>query len=126
MEFKSVLSNASKASQLISNCFHARTLAHIAHLQTTSYSEHVALNAFYDGIVGLTDAFAESFQGRYGVIGSYPPPSIAGGGYELIVNLRMWIDANRANCGAQSELQNDIDAIVALCNSTIYKLKTLK
>lgn len=124
MDFKTI-NKPQKAALLVSNCFHARTLAHISHLQTTSYAQHVALNSFYSGIVDLTDAFAESFQGRYGIIGSYPAPSISGGGVELVKNLRIWIDQNRAECGSQSELQNDIDSIVALCNSTIYKLTNL-
>ena len=39
--------------ELIVRCFHARTNAHILHLQTRSYATHVALNEFYDEIVTL-------------------------------------------------------------------------
>ena len=36
-------------------CFHARTNAHVLHLQTRSYAAHKALNEFYDEIVELAD-----------------------------------------------------------------------
>lgn len=117
--------------ELVTRCFQARTDAHIAHLMTRSFEAHKALNEFYDEIVELADDFAESAQGRYGVL-EYPmimprhskvdyktPQSIPEG-------LREWIDDNRAECTDHSELQNVIDEIVGLCNSTIYKLTTLK
>jgi hypothetical protein len=31
--------------------------------------KHVALNVFYDRIVGAADDFAEAYQGRHGLIG---------------------------------------------------------
>ena len=36
-------------------CFHARTNAHVLHLETRSYAAHKALNEFYDEIVDLAD-----------------------------------------------------------------------
>lgn len=117
----------SSASVLISACFEARTQAHVFHLQTTNYATHVALQAFYDGIVGLVDAYAESYQGVYGIISEYP--TISFGCKEpigCISELRDIIDNIRTECGTRSELQNDIDSIVALCNCTLYKLTNLK
>ena len=49
-------------------CFHARTNAHVLHLQTRSYAAHKALNEFYDEIVDLADSFAEAYTGSYGLI----------------------------------------------------------
>ena len=116
----------SAASALISLCFEARTKTHIAHLQTEHYAEHKALNEFYDSIINLADSYAEAYQGRYGIIKSYPKAVIsAKSGSKVIEILRSWIDANRQNCGSDSSLQNEIDSIVTLCNSTLYKL-TLK
>ena len=40
--------------KLISTLFASRTQAHVFHLQSKSYSEHIALQAYYDGILDLT------------------------------------------------------------------------
>lgn len=119
--------NAPSAGTLVALCFDARTRAHKAHLKTTSYAAHVALGAFYDAIVGLADSFAESYQGRYGELLDIPDVRLTSSeGLNLVVELRTWIDANRAKICDHSEIQNIIDEIVDLCNSTIYKLKFLK
>jgi hypothetical protein len=117
----------SSGASLIALCFESRTKAHYAHLQTKSYSEHKALDDYYNSIIDLTDGFAESYQGRFGVITSYPEIKITFTScVEIIKTTRDWIDANRSNCGSFSELQNAIDSIVELCNDTIYKLTNLK
>ena len=46
--------------------FLSRTMAHMSHLQTSSYAAHVALNEFYDGVLDLADDLAEASQGMYG------------------------------------------------------------
>lgn len=120
-------STHSSAASLIALCFKARTLIQFAHLQTQSYAEHKALEQFYVDIIPLTDKFAESYQGRYGVIGEYPSVKItAKFGIHVIETVRDWIDEHRSTCGNQSELQNIIDEIVSLCNTVIYKLINLK
>jgi hypothetical protein len=117
----------SSGAALIALCFESRTKAHYAHLQTKSFAEHKALDDYYNSIIDLTDGFAESYQGRFGIIASYPEIKID---YvscvEIIKTTRDWIDANRSDCGLFSELQNSIDNIVELCNDTIYKLTNLK
>lgn len=117
-----------KAAELIARLFAARTAAHMAHLQTTSYAQHVALDGFYSGIVDKTDAFAEAYQGIYGVIETYPPsPLPTGNAATWLATLRTWVRANReAAADGNTELANMIDDILALFDSTIYKLKTLK
>ena len=40
-----------KAGELVMRLFHARTTAHVLHLKSRSYAQHVALNEFYDGVV---------------------------------------------------------------------------
>ena len=47
------------AGEYIALLFLARDLAHRAHLRTRSYAEHMALGAFYEGIIPLADEFAE-------------------------------------------------------------------
>lgn len=115
--------------ELIMRCFHARTTAHVLHLKTTSYAKHKALNEFYDEIVGLADAIAEAYQGRYGLISSYPGRySPSDDPVALVAELSDWVEKNRYECCEAEDtcLQNMIDEVLALCASTLYKLKVLK
>ena len=117
------------ASELVYRCFHARTNAHILHLSTRSYAAHKALNEFYDEIVDLTDAFAEAYQGDYGLIPfttlkySFQSEPLA-----MLDELSEWIGANRDKVCDEDDtyLQNIIDEIVALIRGTQYKLRFLK
>jgi hypothetical protein len=58
-----------KAPEFIGMMWLARDVTHSAHLNTRSYARHKALGDFYEGIVGLSDSFAEAYQGRHGLIG---------------------------------------------------------
>jgi DNA-binding ferritin-like protein len=115
-----------KLPYLIALCFEARTKAHMAHLQTKSFAVHKALNEYYDEIVGIADSLAEAFQGREGIISNYPLVSITTKDpIKLVEQVRTWIDINRKECSEYSEIQNIIDELQDLNNSTIYKLKNL-
>ena len=46
--------------QFIGLLFASRDYAHKAHLNTDSYAQHMALNAFYDEIIPLADDLAEA------------------------------------------------------------------
>ena len=56
-------------ADFVGTLFLARDVAHSTHLNTRSYSKHKALQKFYNGIVDVTDKFAEAYQGKYGLIG---------------------------------------------------------
>lgn len=116
----------STVAALIMQLFHARTNAHVLHLRTRSYAAHKALNEFYDDVVGLTDDLAESYQGRYG-IQDYPelPYKQESDAVMMLRSLRRYIDENRMMMCEHSEIQNTIDEIVTLLNSTLYKLENL-
>jgi len=116
-----------KGAELFARCRAAATAAHFSHLMTPSYAAHVALNTFYDGIIPVADAFAEGFIGRFGKFESFPNVKEAStDGLQIVGNLTKWIDANRSMISDLSEIQNDIDAIVSLCNSVAYRLRELK
>ena len=116
-----------KGAELFARCRSASTAAHFAHLLTPSYAQHKALNEFYEEIVGVADSFAESFIGRYGKFESFPSvKETSTDGLQIVGNLTKWIDSNREMISEFSEIQNDIDSIVSLCNSTAYKLRELK
>ena len=115
---------------LICNVLHSRNQAHVFHLQTQSFAEHKALNDYYDGIVDLFDGIVESYQGKYGIIKNYKSFKIEQykngkktiSYFERLLDI---IDENRKSV-EDSYIQNQIDAIQELINSTIYKLRFLK
>lgn len=113
--------------EMIVRLFHARTAAHIAHLQTRSFAEHKALNEFYDEIVGAADDFAETYQGIFGLIGEYPVVALpTGKACDWIEELRQWLKQNRAACcKGETTLENLHDVVTGLCASTCYKLRFL-
>lgn len=115
------------AAQLVMRCFNARTQAHVLHLSTKSYAEHMALGAFYGEIGDLADGFAEAFQGLRGELLKVPAISLkAQAAIPMLDELDEWIDENRGSICDMSNIQNEIDSIVTLIQSTRYKLKFLK
>ena len=109
-------------------CFHARTNAHVLHLQTRSYAAHKALNKFYDEIVDLADSFAEAYIGSYGLIEfsdtPYEPHTDA---LKLLDELDEAVDSTRdALNKGDTHLMSILDEIAALVASTRYKLRFLK
>lgn len=121
--------NPKLAAEFVMRCFHARTAAHVLHLKSTSYAEHVALKEFYDEVIDLIDVFAEMYQGEYqmqlqcsGVSGYQTPANPMA----LITGMSKWIKANREEVCDSPECQAAIDDVLTLCHSTAYKLKFLK
>ena len=118
---------ANPAGELIMRCFHARTNAHVQHLQTKSYAAHKALNEFYDEIIDLVDSFAEAYQGEYGLIEDmFVPYEPETDSLKMLDDLQAWIESSRDDVSDDTYLQNIIDEIIALIRSTQYKLKFLK
>jgi hypothetical protein len=115
---------------MVSTLLHSQTQVHIFHLQTKSYSEHKALQGYYEGIDVLVDGIIESYQGKYDIIKQYE--SFKPEDYkstEQVINyfksLDDMIDKNRKSV-KESYIQNQIDTVQELLYSTLYKLKFLK
>jgi high-affinity Fe2+/Pb2+ permease len=115
---------------MVSVLLHSQTQVHIFHLQTKSYSEHKALQGYYEGIDALVDGLIESYQGKNDVITKYN--SVKNADYqsnEQVIKyfkaLDTMIDKNRKEV-KESFIQNQIDTVQELINSTIYKLRFLK
>lgn len=116
--------------QLLALLFLSREVAHRAHLSTTSYAQHVALQGFYEGIVDLTDSLAETFQGRNGIIQDIPILDAEAKG-DIVATLQEhldWIEKNRTEAipADETSMHNILDEVVALYLRTLYKLKNLK
>jgi hypothetical protein len=118
-----------KAAEFIGLLFLARDVTHSVHLNTRSYSKHVALNIFYDRIIGAADDFAEAYQGRHGLIGSITLHSVkkTNNVIEFLEDsLKQIEDARYEVCDkSDSSLQQLIDNIVEVYLRTLYKLKFL-
>ncbi len=116
-------------SKLISFLFHSRTQAHVFHLQTTSFDEHSALNGYYDEIIELVDGLVESYQGKYGILKGYSNYSILE--YNDKNQVITYFEALYAKVEElrkdipDSYIQNQIDTVIELIESTLYKLKYL-
>lgn len=115
-----------KVSDFIGMLFLARDVAHRVHLSTRSYSKHMALDGFYHDIVEMADKFAESYQGKHGLI-TIPLLSAKNGGniVAFLEDQAAEIEKGRDGICEDSTLQNIIDEILGLYFSTIYKLKFL-
>jgi len=109
--------------------FLARDVAHSIHLNTRSFSKHEALNIFYDCIVDVADDFAETYQGRHGLIGpiSLQSAKKTSNVLEFLQESLKEIEAVRYEvCDKNdSTLQQLIDNIIEVYLRTIYKLKFL-
>jgi len=118
-----------KAAEFIGLLFLARDVTHSVHLNTRSYSKHIALGIFYDRIIGAADDFAEAYQGRHGLIG---PISLHSAKKTTNViefledSLKEIEDARYKVCDKDdSSLQQLIDNIVEIYLRTLYKLRFL-
>lgn len=121
--------NMEQFAKLVSFLFHSRTQAHIFHLQTTSFAEHKALNDYYDNIIDIVDGLVESYQGKYGILkgySSYPNLEYTDKN-RVIMYFEALVDKVCAlrDSVTDSYLQNQIDNVMELLESTLYKLKYL-
>ena len=116
-------------ADFIGTLFLARDVTHSVHLNTRSYAKHVALNEFYDSIVDLADKFAETYQGRHGLIGPITLMSAkkTTDVIEFLKDSLADIEEMRYKVCEKDDtpLQNIIDEIVGQYLSTLYKLKFL-
>jgi DNA-binding ferritin-like protein len=120
-----------KCGELVFELLHSATKTHIAHLLTTSYAAHKALNEFYDEVVGHADDIAEQMQGITEKLLTYPesvniPPIRTV--EDAIVYLRGLYDRVNMvqNAVPYSEIINQLDEVKSLIASTKYKLIFLK
>jgi DNA-binding ferritin-like protein len=115
---------------LITELLHSSTKIHLAHLKTTSYAAHKAMNEFYDEINDLTDSLAEQFQGRTEMLLDYPTMTVTPicspeEAIDYMRTLYNSVENAQRNC-SYSEIVNELDNIKSLINKTKYKLIFLK
>jgi hypothetical protein len=118
---------------LISEFLEAVTSVHKAHLKITgpgSYAAHTAMGAFYDEIGDLADGIAESYQGLTETLLDIPqiqPASCTSAGDCVNYLNALYEKVNNAQAACTySEINNELDNVKTLINSTKYKLIFLK
>lgn len=131
-------SQAPKASKndmgaLVADFLESVTSVHKAHLKITgpgSYAAHTAMGAFYDEIGDLADGIAESYQGATETLLDIPSVqqasfTSAAECVNFLNSLYQKVDAAQSVC-PYSEINNELDNVKTLINSTKYKLIFLK
>ncbi len=118
---------------LMSDLLESVTVVHKAHLKITgegSYAAHKAMGEFYDGIGDLADSLIEGYQGLTESLldlgpGESPSFKTAKECVSYLNSIYKKVDAVQAVC-TYSEINNDLDNVKSLINSTKYKLIFLK
>lgn len=102
------------------------TCAHLQHWQTRNYATHKALKKYYEAIPDLVDKLVETYMGRNGLVGDFEEEfEIEKDPVRYFKALQKYVDESRKHLPKDSELQNIIDEILDLINSTLYKLQNL-
>lgn len=113
---------------LVARVFSARNVAHLAHLRTKSYAQHMALGGFYEDVVGQIDKIVEVYQVCFGIVeipelpaATYPKNII---GY--LEKEAEWISNNRTKVAkGVTAIENLIDGLSEIYFGTLCKLKNL-
>jgi len=110
----------------VGTMLHSATITHFQHLATKSYAQHKALQKYYESIPDSVDAYAEAYQGRYGLITGYdvefhkhrdPKAYVKG--------LLNFLDEIKPTLPKDTDLVNLFDAVVNDVTSLKYKLENL-
>lgn len=116
--------------ELLITLLNSATIGHVLHLRSRSYSEHKALQRFYEEMPELVDGVIEAWQGRHGELVDYPDQVVEISEHrdalEYVMYLKILLEEERYVLGEESEIQNLVDGIAELIDSTIYKLTFLK
>jgi len=131
---ESAKSDSNPIVKLVFELLNGVTKVHINHLRVNgpgAYAAHTAMGAFYDEVGGLADDIAEQYQGVTEKIITYPTSvelptmSTAEDCLSYMRTVYDMVDEAQASC-SYSELNNTLDEVKSLINSTKYKLLFLK
>ena len=113
--------------EIVSYFNNAKQQAIVWHHQTTSKSEHEALEGFYDEIVGLLDGLSESYAGIYGRLKGYEVDDLMDwSGLDNTIayykGCYEWLQIERKSAPQDSWIQNQLDELAQLLGQTLYRL----
>ena len=132
MKFKASIEQAGPSSfdQLVSVLLHSVSQTHLMHWKTDSFSQHMALGEFYDEMSDAVDSLVEEYQGKFSKkIGTLSVEFLPADNplyylSDLADEIKKFRSA--ADFPKDSEIQNEVDNIANLVNTTLYKLRFLK
>ncbi len=128
----SMMNKTSKEGEFISYLLGCSMQVHVYHLCTKgagAYAMHMALGGLYDALPDMVDGLAESIQGKYGILKydySHSVDSNVGNALTYVKKCLSYVETERKSICSETYVQNQIDEIVALFYTTIYKLENLQ
>ena len=123
---------SSEFAEMISKLNTSSIQVHIYHWQVKgqgSYAAHKAFGSYYEEITELIDGLVESYQGKYGIIENFTCEGVENfksiqDSVDYFGNLMEMVEEKRKSVD-DSYLQNQIDGVIELITSTLYKLRFL-
>jgi len=118
-------------SKFISKLLESREMAQVYHWTVKgdmgSHAAHLALEAYYDGVIGFIDDIVEIYQGQYGLIEGYDVIDTADSRskdrLDYFKETVEFVKSNRSCIKAEdTHIHNIVDELIALQYKTIYKL----
>jgi DNA-binding ferritin-like protein len=121
------------AVKFFSKLLESREMAQVYHWTVKgdqgSHAAHLALEAYYDGVIEYIDDMVEVYQGQYELLEGYDvidtSETKSKDKVEYFQGIAQYIKENR-NVSLSAEdthIQNIVDEVIALVYKTIYKLK---
>ena len=118
-------------SKFLSKLLESREMAQVYHWTVKgdmgSHAAHLALEAYYDGVIGFIDDIVEIYQGQYGLIEGYEvidtTDSKSKDRLDYFKEIVEFVKSDRKCIKAEdTHIHNIIDELIALQYKTIYKL----
>lgn len=114
-------------AEFVAVLLHSATVTHFQHLATNSYAQHKALAKYYTAIVDLADSYAEAYAGKFEQLKRFPSDFHSEKDpVKYLETIKDFVEEARSELPQDTELQNLIDEIADLINSTLYKLRFLE
>jgi len=131
VEDKPENSNSTDISKFISKLLESREMAQVYHWTVKgdmgSHAAHLALEAYYDGVIGFIDDIVEIYQGQYGLIEGYDvidtTDSKSKDRLDYFKEVVEFVKSERTCIKDEdTHIHNIVDELIALQYKTIYKL----
>jgi hypothetical protein len=130
-EVSSEESGSNDVSKFISKLLESREMAQVYHWTVKgdmgSHAAHLALEAYYSGVIEFIDDIVEIYQGQYGLIEGYDVIDTADSRskdrLDYFKEIVEFVKSGRTCIKAEdTHIHNIIDELIALQYKTIYKL----
>jgi DNA-binding ferritin-like protein len=125
------VSEGGDVSKFISKLLESREMAQVYHWTVKgdmgSHAAHLALEAYYDGVIGFIDDIVEIYQGQYGLIEGYDvidtTDAKSKDRLDYFKETVEFVKSERTCIKSEdTHIHNVVDELIALQYKTIYKL----